>query len=81
MTTTESTVPRDAVATLDDGLGFVATEPTSVDLLAAMFRAARKVSKKRKRIAIQKRMMKVDWSWTEPAKRYRKLYRELISLD
>jgi len=64
-----------------DGLGFVATEPTSVDLLAAMFRAARKVSKKRERIAIQKRMMKVDWSWTEPAKRYRKLYRELISLD
>jgi starch synthase len=61
-----------------NGLGFVAAEPTSIDLLAAMFRAARLVAKKTKRVAVQKRMMRIDWSWTEPAKRYAELYRQLV---
>lgn len=59
------------------GLGFVAAEVTSEHLLAAMFRGARRMAKKRDRQVLQKRMMKVDWSWTEPAKRYAALYREI----
>lgn len=60
------------------GLGFVADEVTTEHLLAAMFRAARAVSKKRVRASMRRRMMGVDWSWTEPAKLYADVYRELL---
>jgi starch synthase len=71
----------DTVPDVDEnshGLGFVAAAPTSVDLLAALFRAARIVVKKSQRTAMQKRMMKIDWSWVDPAKQYVALYRELV---
>ncbi|MFK7918895.1 MAG: glycogen synthase [Ilumatobacter sp.] len=60
------------------GLGFVADEVTPEHLLAAMFRASRRLAKKRHRQALQKRMMQVDWSWTEPALRYQALYDDLL---
>ena len=60
-----------------DGLGFVAREPRPEHILAAMFRAVRRVAGKRRRTALQKRMMAVDWSWQRPARRYADLYREL----
>ena len=60
------------------GRGFVARSAEPTDLLAAMFRAARRVSDKRRRVALQKRIMSVDWSWREPAKQYRDLYLELL---
>jgi starch synthase len=63
------------------GLGFVSAEVAPTHLLAAMFRAARCVSKKRTRLAIQKRMMNVDWSWTQPALNYVDIYRELLEGD
>lgn len=61
------------------GLGFVAAEPTSEHLLAAMFRASRAASNKRSARALRNRMMAVDWSWTEPARRYAELYRDLLA--
>ena len=63
------------------GLGFVADEVTSEHLLAAMFRAARAMSKKRTSAALRKRMMAVDWSWTGPAQRYAKMYAELGGVE
>lgn len=60
------------------GLGFVADEVSTEHLLAAMFRAARTVSKKRSGAALCKRMMGVDWSWTKPAERYAELYASLL---
>lgn len=59
------------------GLGFVAAEVTAEHLLAAMFRAARVVSKKRSGAALRKRMMGVDWSWAKPARRYAEMYERL----
>ena len=59
------------------GRGFVARSAEPNDLLAAMFRAARRVTDKRRRLALQKRIMTVDWSWRESAKQYRDLYLEL----
>jgi len=50
-------------------------------LLAAMFRAARRLKDKRRTAALQKRMMSIDWSWTGPAQTYVKLYRELVRGD
>ena len=73
----------DTVPDADDcreGLGFVAQQPTPEHLLAAMFRAARRVAKKRQRVSLQKRMMAVDWSWQKPAERYAELYAELVEL-
>lgn len=63
----------------NDGLGFVAQKVASTDLLAAMFRAGRRVTQVRRKQALQKRMMAADWSWKRPAERYAALYRELIS--
>ncbi len=59
------------------GTGFVAGRTTSNDLLAALFRAERRVRDRRRRVAIQKRIMGVDWSWREPARQYLELYGEL----
>ncbi len=59
------------------GLGYVADEVAAEYLLAAMFRAARAVSKKRSGTALRKRMMGIDWSWTKPAERYAEMYARL----
>lgn len=61
------------------GLGFVAEEVRPEHLLAAMFRAARRLRTVRERTALRKRIMSVDWSWTEPATHYAQLYRELVA--
>ena len=59
------------------GTGFVAARAASEDLLAALFRAERRIRDRRRRSSIQKRMMAIDWSWSEPAREYRALYGEL----
>lgn len=61
------------------GLGFVADRVASTDLLAALFRAARRVTDRRRRVALQKRAMAGDWSWGSPAAAYHDLYRELTT--
>jgi starch synthase len=60
-----------------DGTGFVAGRTASEDLLAALFRAERRLRDRRRRAAIQKRIMAIDWSWHEPAREYVELYRSL----
>ena len=42
-----------------------------------MFRAARRLGDARKRVALQKRLMAIDWSWTQPAAEYLALYDRL----
>ena len=61
------------------GTGFVAGRTTSDDLLAALFRAERRLRSRRRRAAIQKRIMAIDWSWREPTRRYVSLYDELLA--
>jgi starch synthase len=60
-----------------DGTGFVAGRTASEDLLAALFRAERRLRDRRRRAAIRKRIMAIDWSWHEPAREYVELYRSL----
>ena len=45
--------------------------------LLRRFRAERRMRDKRRRGAIQKRIMTIDWSWREPAREYVELYRSL----
>ena len=59
------------------GTGFVAGRTSSEDVLAALFRAERRMRDQRRRVAIQKRIMAIDWSWREPARQYVTLYRTL----
>jgi starch synthase len=72
------TVP-DADANPRTGLGFVAAQPDPTELLAALFRAARRVRDGRRRSTLQKRMMSIDWSWAEPAATYHHLYSSLVA--
>ncbi len=59
------------------GTGFVAGRVASEDLLAAMFRAARRIRDGRRHHALQRRIMSIDWSWRLPAGEYSALYKEL----
>ena len=59
------------------GTGFVAERVSSEDLLAALFRSERRVRDRRRRVAIQRRAMAIDWSWNSPASEYLALYGEL----
>ena len=60
-----------------DGVGVVARRVDTAHLVGAAYRAARLLTNKRRRTKVQRRMMKLDWSWTGPAEHYRELYREL----
>jgi len=71
---------HDTVADADRnraGTGFVAAEPTSAALTAALFRAARRMAQGRRRDSLVSRVMGLDWSWRDPAGRYRELYRRV----
>jgi starch synthase len=70
------TVP-DADAHPRDGRGFVAGQAAAPDLLAALFRAVRRVDDRRRRTALQRRVMSVDWSWRQPAGEYLALYEQI----
>ncbi len=59
------------------GTGFVADRVASEDVLAAMFRAARRLGDGRRREPLQRRIMSLDWSWRLPATEYSALYDEL----
>lgn len=61
------------------GTGFVARHATAHDLLAALFRAERRLRDRRRRTAMRKRIMAIDWSWEAPALDYLALYRELLA--
>jgi starch synthase len=62
-----------------DGSGFVAHEPSSVALTSALFRAVRRLSNARQRHALINRIMKLDWSWSAPARQYVELYERLAA--
>ncbi len=71
----------DTVTDLDlhrAGTGVVAGRTTPQDLLAALFRAERRLRAASRRQAVQKRIMSIDWSWSAPARDYLSVYRELI---
>jgi len=70
------TVP-DADRSTRDGVGFVADRAEPADLLAAIFRAARRSRDRRRRVALQKRMMSIEWSWAAPAASYHRMYSTL----
>jgi starch synthase len=61
-----------------DGNGLVADRVDSVAVVSALFRAARRLADRRRRAALVRRIMKLDWSWRGPAAEYINLYRSLL---
>ncbi len=62
----------------NDGNGFVADSVDSVAVVSALFRAARRLADRRRRPALVRRIMNLDWSWRGPAAEYVNLYRMLL---
>ena len=60
------------------GTGFVAGRIRSEDLLAALFRAARRLRDRRRTATLRRRIMAIDWSWRSPAADYLRLYDDVV---
>lgn len=75
----------DTVIDLDldprQGTGVVASSVDPVAMMAAVFRLARRISDPRRHERIQRRIMSIDWSWAEPARKYVGIYRDLVTTD
>jgi starch synthase len=75
----------DTVIDLDldprQGTGVVANAADPVAVMAALFRLARRITDTRRRERIQRRIMSIDWSWAEPARKYVTIYRDLVTTD
>ena len=73
----------DTVIDADDdrrrGTGFVMGAVDAAGAIEAVHRAMRAIRNPQRRAAIQRRGMRLDWSWTVPAARHVELYEELIS--
>ena len=74
---------HDTVIDIDDaptnGTGVVAPEASSVALMDGLHRVVKAYSRPRRRAAMQRRGMAIDWSWKEPAARHIEWYRRLIA--
>ena len=55
----------------DDGNGFVADRVDASPSSSALFRAARLLADRRRKRALVRRIMELDWSWRGPGRRAR----------
>ena len=73
----------DTVSDLDldprHGTGVVASGTDDAAVLAAIFRLTRRIIDPRRRERIQRRIMALDWSWSQPAQKYVTIYRDLLT--
>jgi starch synthase len=60
-----------------DGLGLRAEAVDAVSVVSALFRAARLLADRRRHLPLVRRVMAADWSWREPAARYRSAYEHI----
>lgn len=56
------------------GLGVVVPRADPLDLLAGLFRAARRLGDRRRIAAVRRRGMRHDWSWRRPVEEYLAVY-------
>jgi starch synthase len=69
----------DVEASPTRGTGIVAPGPTSVALMDGMHRMARAIAQPRRRAAMQRRGMLIDWSWEAPAREHVEWYDRLVA--
>jgi starch synthase len=74
---------HDTVVDVDDvptrGTGVVVPGPSSVALMDGLHRVVRAYSQPRRRTAMQRRGMAIDWSWKRPAATHIEWYQRLIA--
>lgn len=63
------------------GTGVVAPEPSAVALMDGLHRMVRAHSQPRRRAAMQRRGMAIDWSWKRPAAQHIDWYRRLADAN
>ncbi|HZX55658.1 MAG TPA: glycogen/starch synthase [Ilumatobacteraceae bacterium] len=61
------------------GTGIVAPEASSVALMDGLHRMVKAFSQQRRRFAMQRRGMAIDWSWKRPAAAHVEWYQRLVS--
>ena len=61
------------------GTGVVVPDASSVALMDGLHRMVKAYSQPRRRAAMQRRGMAIDWSWRQPAATHVELYRHLIA--
>ncbi|HEY0521575.1 MAG TPA: glycosyltransferase, partial [Ilumatobacteraceae bacterium] len=61
------------------GTGVVVPSATSVALMDGVHRMAKAYAQPRRRAAMQRRGMSIDWSWQRPAATHIELYRRLVA--
>lgn len=69
----------DADADRSNGTGFISPTVDAAGLVDALHRAVRSGRNSRRRAAVQRRGMRADWSWEQPAARHIEIYERLIS--
>lgn len=62
----------------DGGYGFVFEEANAADAAACVIRALDTITDKKRVDQIRKRIMKLDYSWEQSAKKYDRLYNRLV---
>lgn len=74
---------HDTVVDVDDvptrGTGVVVPDPSSVALMDGLHRAVKAYSQPRRRTAMQRRGMAIDWSWKRPAASHVDWYQRLVA--
>ncbi|MGI9666087.1 MAG: glycogen synthase [Acidimicrobiia bacterium] len=70
---------RDADSDRKAGTGFIMDRVDTASTADAIHRAVRAWKQPRRRAAIQRRGMEIDWSWREPSQQYLALYDEVLS--
>jgi len=60
------------------GTGLVAAQVSAIDVLDALHRGVRAVTNRRRRDAMRRRGMAVDWSWRAPAAEHLAHYHRLV---
>jgi glycogen synthase len=60
------------------GTGVVVPQPTSVALMDGLHRIVKAYSQPRRRAAMQRRGMAIDWSWSRPAAAHVDWYLRLV---
>ena len=74
---------HDTVVDIDDeptrGTGIVVPDASSVALMDGLHRMVKAYSQPRRRAAMQRRGMAIDWSWRQPAARHVDLYQRLVA--
>ncbi len=73
----DTVVDVDAVPT--GGTGVVVPEPSAVALMDGLHRVVKAYSQPRRRTAMQRRGMAIDWSWRRPAATHIEWYQRLLA--